>query len=163
MVPISLSIYCSRLKTVAFNLNIVFCSVSEWLASSLVVSQLAVVLFLPWGLSRISVCPSHQDLLDTLFIMNWCHQHAEGTYLSVPSFFKIKGSFFVHLKTITLSSLIDRYYRVAVSMYAKLWVRHHTGVKMQRWRERAATSSQRDLFRGSSCVIILKNYFTVHC
>lgn len=70
MVPISLSIYCSRLKTVAFNLSIVFCSVSEWLVSSLAVSQLAVVLFLPWGLSGISVCPTHQDLLDTLFIMN---------------------------------------------------------------------------------------------
>lgn len=70
MVPISLSIYCSRLKTVAFNLNFVFCSVSEWLTSSLVVSQLAVVLFLPWGLSGISVCPLHQDILSTLFIMN---------------------------------------------------------------------------------------------
>lgn len=67
MVPISLSIYCSRLKTVAFNLNFVFCSVSEWLTSSLVVSQLAVVLFLPWGLSGISVCPLHQDLLSTLY------------------------------------------------------------------------------------------------
>lgn len=107
MVPISLSIYCSRLMTVAFNLNVVLCSVSEWLTSSLVVSQLAVVLFLPWGLSGISVCPLHQDLLSTLFVMNWCHQHTEGAYLFVPSFFKIKGSFFVYLNTVTLSSLIE--------------------------------------------------------
>lgn len=57
MVLISLSIYCSRLKTVAFNLSVVLCSVSEWLASSLAVSQLAVVLFFPRGLSGINVCP----------------------------------------------------------------------------------------------------------
>lgn len=69
----------------------------------------------------------------------------------------------MYLKTITPSSLIDRYFRVAVSIYAKLWVRCHTGVKMQRWGEGAATSSQGDLFRGSSCVIILKNYCAVHC
>lgn len=70
MVPISLSIYCSRLKTVAFNLSVVFRSVSERLASSLAVSQLAVVLLPPWGLSGVSVCPSHQDLLGALFMMN---------------------------------------------------------------------------------------------
>lgn len=162
MVPISLSIYCSRLKTVAFNLNVVFCSVSKWLTSSLVVSQLAVVLFLPWGLGGINVCPFHQDLLSTLFIMNWCHQHIEGTYLFVPSFFKIKGSFFVYLKIVTLSSLINRYCRVAVSIYSKLWVRQCC-VKLEGWGECAARVSHRHLSGESSCVVILKNYCAVHC
>lgn len=47
---------------------------------------------------------------------------------------------FVYLKTVILSNLIGRYHTVAIRVYARLWVRCHTGVKMQQWREGTITS-----------------------
>lgn len=34
---------------------------------------------------------------------------------------------FVYLKTVILSNLIGRYHTVAIRVYARLWVRCHTG------------------------------------